>query len=149
MIQMERRALERKSVREFEKDGSGSSHRREATHSYHKGLTHAVWLAHGCGTGTQHWVSSPGCAAWPWARAERSTQITGNSIHDWSHSGWRLIRVDHNDPNHDIRPRREHTVKACSHAHCHECHSCCTEGAQHASLVNNWALQDFYFTFHI
>lgn len=58
-----KRVLERKSVREFENDGSGSSHRREATHSHHKGLTHVVWLAHGCGMGTQHWVFSPGCTS--------------------------------------------------------------------------------------
>lgn len=79
-------------VRQFENDGSGSSHSREATHTYHKDLTHAVWLAHGRGTGTLHRVSSPGCAAWPWARAQRSTQI--NSFHSWSHSDGQLIRVD-------------------------------------------------------
>lgn len=78
--------------RQFENDGSGSSHRREATHTYHKGLTHAVWLAHGCGTGTLHRVSSPGCPAWPWARAQRSVQI--DSFHDWSHSDRHEITVD-------------------------------------------------------
>lgn len=44
-----KRELERKRVREFEKDGSGSSHGREATHTYHKGLTHLV--------GTRLWDS--------------------------------------------------------------------------------------------
>ena len=52
MIPTEKWELERKSVKEFEQDGSGSSHRREATHTYREGLTHAVWLAQGCGTGT-------------------------------------------------------------------------------------------------
>ena len=32
----------RKRVREFERDGSGSSHRREATHTYRKALTHSL-----------------------------------------------------------------------------------------------------------
>ena len=88
-------------MREFERDGSGSSHRREATHTYHERLD-------SCGSvGTRLWdgditlglLSSPGCAvARPLKRsrdgAERSVQMTDSSFHDWSHGDWRLIRVD-------------------------------------------------------
>lgn len=60
----------------FQKDGSGSSQRREATHSYHRSLSHADWLAHWCGTRTLRWVSSPGCSRWPLNRSEESKSQT-------------------------------------------------------------------------
>lgn len=72
--------------------GQGVVTKSEATHTYHKGLSHADWLAQGCGTWTLHWVSSPGCAGCP-PEPEQTVRVTDTGSPDWSHSDWCLIKV--------------------------------------------------------
>lgn len=125
---------------EFERDGSGSSHRSEATHTRHKALTHAV------GVGTQLWdrdatqgllsrmsLPDPGQSSRAKRRGEErpirapptAAFITGAT------GGERLLREGAQLCNyHDIR-----AVRPCSgHAHSH---ACCRECVPHASAVNN------------
>lgn len=91
-----KRELERKSVwGSLREMGQGVVTGEEPPTLYHRALSHAVWLAHGCGTATLHRVSSPGCAAREQqSRGEGSVRITDSSFHDWSHGDWRLIQVD-------------------------------------------------------
>lgn len=101
------------SVRKFEKDGSGSSHKEKPPTLTTKAWVMRTGWAHGCGTRTFCWVSSPGCAG-----CSQSVRVTGFHRGAGATVTGVWLEETYGCLNQDLQPCREHADRAVSRRVC-------------------------------